>query len=66
MRYGITIEKTVRVYREFEAASEAEAMTKADEMYNSKEIEDEIRDGSESWDYSLVDLDSGIDIVGWK
>lgn len=66
MRYGITIEKTMRVYREFEAASEAEAMMKADEMYNSKEIEDEIGDGSVSWDYALVDLDSGIDIVGWK
>lgn len=66
MRYGITIEKTMRVYREFDAASDEEAMTKADEMYNSKEIEDVINDGSEDWDYALVDLDSGFDIVGWK
>ena len=66
MRYGITIEKTMRIYKEFEAASNAEAETKADKMFDSKEIEDEIRDGYESWDYSLVDLDSGIDIVGWK
>lgn len=62
---GITVEKTLRVYKEIEATEEEiELLRRGDNPFESEFSDEEMEHGDIEWDFAAVDEDGGT-IVDW-
>lgn len=64
MKYCITMERTLRIAVNFDAANDDEAREKASEIFDNTS-QDDFEQGSEEYDYALCD-DTGRTIVDWE
>ena len=61
----ITMEKTMRVAMEFDATEEQIEMLERGENPFWDGMEKELEHGNVEYDYAVVDINTGLDIVTW-
>ena len=61
----ITMEKTMRVAMEFDATEEQIEMLERGENPFLDKMEKELEHGNVEYDYAVVDINTGLDIVTW-